>query len=485
MLHRMEERLIRQFSQGGRPVPILVDYGSGAGREVMQASLSVLEAAGARLSIRHLDGRDDPVSCDSASADGSSGTERLPTLLYRAPLSMRGERALHQQRSRERVRGSLDLYANIGPAVSYAPLITSKHPGMNVIIVRTIDADGREAAARDFDAGEGPQRGWVQATRCAIECARADGRNKVTCLAGGELRQAFIEVAADYPDVETECLSIEAGIAKVVDRPESFAVALLPAAYGDLLSHIAGQLAGSARLAPSAGIGERGAIFEAAGNAAFHEAVGDVADPSALLMAGVMMLAYIGQREAGERISNAWLKTLEDGFHTVELFEEDRSRHRVGTRAFANAVIDRLGQVPASPVPALFAPSQGAFDVSPVSAGWLECEQIAGIDILVHWRGTDPAELAQSMGGAADHLYHLCSISNGGIEIWPNRLPSTACTEQWLCRYLARGSKQFNRAMIVELLRNLVARGIRFTKAEILYRPAEQQDASPDTRLTA
>src|SRR6185295_4010850 len=109
---------------------------------------------------------------------------------------------------------------------------------------------------------------------------------------------------------------VDIGAAKLADTPEAFDVIVMPNLYGDILSDVAAQIAGSVGLAGSANIGESFAMFEAIHGSAPRRAGQHLANPSGLLLGGVMMLVQIGQPEAAERVHNAWLRTLEDGIHT-------------------------------------------------------------------------------------------------------------------------------------------------------------------------
>src|SRR5262249_5585534 len=139
---------------------------------------------------------------------------------------------------------------------------------------------------------------------------------------------------------------VDIGAAKLSDTPTAFDVVVLPNLYGDILSDVAAQIAGSVGLAGSANIGERGAMFEAIHGSAPRRANQNVANPSGLLLAAVMMPNHIGEGKSATLIHNAWLKTLEEGIHTYDIYKENISRTKVGTKEFAQAVIERLGKEP-------------------------------------------------------------------------------------------------------------------------------------------
>ena len=134
--------------------------------------------------------------------------------------------------------------------------------------------------------------------------------------------------------------------AKMADTPEIFDVIVTLNLYGDVISDIAAQIAGSVGLAGSANIGEECAMFEAIHGSAPRRAGQNMANPSGLLQGAIMMLNHIGQTEIAEKVQNAWLKTIEDGIHTYDIYKEGVSKEKVGTQEFAEAIITNLGQNP-------------------------------------------------------------------------------------------------------------------------------------------
>jgi isocitrate dehydrogenase len=131
----------------------------------------------------------------------------------------------------------------------------------------------------------------------------------------GLFHKVFEEIAPEYPEIENEHWIIDIGAAKLADSPEAFDVIVLPNLYGDVLSDVAAQIAGSVGLAGSANIGETCAMFEAIHGSAPRIAGQNIANPSGLLQGAVMMLNHIGQGDVAARVNNAWLKTIEDGIH--------------------------------------------------------------------------------------------------------------------------------------------------------------------------
>lgn len=464
-------------------VPITVAYGDGIGPEIMQASLRVLEAAGAAIAPEVIDiGEAVYLAGNSAGiAPEAWDSLRRTRVFYKAPITTPqggGYKSLNVT-----VRKSLGLFANIRPCVSYAPFIETRHPDMDLVNVRENEEDlyaGIEHRQTDdvYQCLKLISRpGCEKINRYAFEYARAYGRRKVTCftkdnimkLTDGLFHKVFDEVAAHYPDIGKEHWIIDIGAAKLADTPEAFDVLVMPNLYGDILSDVAAQIAGSVGLAPSANIGAQGAMFEAIHGSAPTRAGKDSANPSGLLLAGVMMLVHIGQGDVAARIHNAWLKTIEDGIHTDDVFTPNHSRQKVGTQAFADAVIARLGERPQQLRAVDYGHVAGqAFAVPEAAPRQPAKKEMVGIDVFVH-ADTDVTALAGQMQSAIAGGYDLALITNRGVKVWPAGLPETFCTDHWRCRFLAHPEKQFNKAMVVELLRKLAQLGVDFIKTEQLY----------------
>src|SRR5208283_4823034 len=173
-------------------------------------------------------------------------------------------------------------------------------------------------------------QGSEKIVRYAFEYARRHGRKKVTCftkdnimkMTDGLFHKVFDEIGPEYPEIEKEHWIVDIGAAKLADTPEAFDVIVMPNLYGDILSDVAAQIAGSVGLAGSANIGTDAAMFEAIHGSAPRRAGQNLANPSGLLLGGVLMLVHIGQPDIASRVHNAWLRTIEDGVHTYDVFVE-------------------------------------------------------------------------------------------------------------------------------------------------------------------
>src|SRR5256885_5752340 len=165
-------------------------------------------------------------------------------------------------------------------------------------------------------------------------------------MTDGLFHKIYDGMGAEYPAYQKEHWIVDIGAAKLADTPTAFDVIVMPNLYGDVLSDVAAQIAGSVGLAGSANVGLQCSMFEAIHGSAPRRAGQNLANPSGLLLGGVMMLVHIGQIDAADRVHNAWLRTIEDGVHTYDIFKEGISKEKVGTKEFAEAVVQRLGQSP-------------------------------------------------------------------------------------------------------------------------------------------
>jgi isocitrate dehydrogenase len=468
--------------QTSAPAAITVARGDGIGPEIMDASLRVLEAAGARLAIEEIAiGEAVYLSGNTAGIEPSAWESlRRTKVFYKAPITTPqggGFKSLNVT-----VRKSLGLFANVRPCTAYAPFVATKHAGMDVVIVRENEEDlyaGIEHRQTDevYQCLKIISRpGCEKIVRYAFEYARAYGRKKVTCftkdnimkLTDGLFHKVFDEISSEYPEIENEHWIVDIGAAKLADTPEAFDVIVMPNLYGDILSDVAAQIAGSVGLAPSANIGAHCAMFEAIHGSAPRRAGQDMANPSGLLLAGGMMMTHLGQPDVAARVQNAWLKTIEDGVHTYDIYKEGVSQKKVGTKAFGDAVIARLGEAPRKLKPMAAAKDAKPFAVPTATRRPPARKDMVGIDIFVH--AVAPVEeIAAALQGAANGTFDLSMITNRGVKVWPNGLPETFCTDHWRCRFLAKPDKQFNKQMIIELLRKLTYANVDFVKTECLY----------------
>ncbi len=301
-------------------------------------------------------------------------------------------------------------------------------------------------------------------------------RKKVTCFTkdnimkqtDGLFHKVFDEIAVEYPEIENEHWIIDIGAAKLADTPEYFDVIVMPNLYGDVLSDIAAQITGSVGLAGSSNIGETCAMFEAIHGSAPRRAGQNVANPSGLLQGALLMLNHIGQSEVAERIQNAWLKTLEDGIHTYDLFKEGTSSKQVSTSDFAQAVIDRLGQKPQTLKPVEYKADVQLNLPAYVRKAPMQ-KDLLGVDLFVHWAGSAANDLAEQVKQLNQGDLKLKMITNRGIKVWPDGFPETFCTDHWRCRFQDANGAVITKQQIISLLSKSEEIKLDVVKTENLY----------------
>lgn len=465
------------------PAPITVARGDGIGPEIMQATLQVLREAGAALAIEEIDiGERVYLRGNSAGIEpGAWDSLRRTRVFLKAPITTPqggGFKSLNVT-----VRKMLGLYANVRPCVAYAPYVDTLHPGMDVVIVRENEEDlyaGIEHRQTDdvYQCLKLITRpGCERIVRYAFNYARQNGRKRVTCftkdnimkLTDGLFHRVFEEVAAEYPDLEHEHWIVDIGAAKLADAPETFDVVVMPNLYGDILSDVAAQIAGSVGLAGSANIGAHCAMFEAIHGSAPRRAGQNVANPSGLLLGAVMMLVHLGQTTTAARVHNAWLRTLEDGIHTYDIYHPERSREKVGTQEFAAAVCQRLGQQPERLKPVSYAAGAASVPVAAASHRPPARKELVGVDVFLHARAT-PDELGAGVARIETPQWKLKMITNRGVKVYPDGLPETNCVDHWRCRFVAREEGAvLGGDAVVQLLSRIHAAGFEFVKTEQLY----------------
>ena len=467
-------------------VPITVAYGDGIGPEIMNATLFILKEAGAKLDIERIDiGEKVYLAGNSSGIEPSSWDSLRSTKVFlKAPITTPqggGFKSLNVT-----VRKTLGLYANVRPCVSYHPFIETKHPGMDVVIVRENEEDlyaGIEHRQTDqvvqcLKLISRP--GSEKIVRYAFEYARRHNRKKVTCftkdnimkLTDGLFHKVFNEIAEEYSDIENEHWIVDIGAAKLADTPNTFDVIVMPNLYGDVLSDVAAQIAGSVGLAGSANIGEHISMFEAIHGSAPRRAGQNLANPSGLLLGAVMMLVHIGQAPIAERVHNAWLRTIEDGVHTYDIFDEGVSKQKVGTKEFGQAVVERLGKKPKTLKAVAYKQNgdQATFAEETIVKERSDThKELVGVDVFLDWLKGSPDDLGNSLNKVTPGDLKLEMISNRGVKVWPGGKSETFCSDHWRCRFMSENKgASIKHEQIIDLLSRVASAGFDFIKTENL-----------------
>jgi isocitrate dehydrogenase len=461
---------------------ITVAKGDGIGPEIMDATLEIILAADAKIEIEEIEVGEKVYLSGNTSGIAASSWDiiRRNKIFLKAPITTPqggGYKSLNVT-----TRKFLGLYSNVRPCKSLHPFVKTKHPEMDIVIVRENEED-LYAGIEHQQTDEVVQclklisrPGCEKIVRYAFEYAKQQNRKKVTCFTkdnimkqtDGLFHQVFDEIAKEYPEIENEHWIIDIGAAKMADTPEAFDVIVMPNLYGDILSDVAAQITGSVGLAGSANIGEECSMFEAIHGSAPRRAGQNIANPSGLLQGAIMMLNHIGQTDVAEKVQNAWLKTLEDGIHTYDIFKEGTSKQKVGTKEFAQAVIANLGKKPTILKPVSYA-NNSALNLPKYKRKPSAKKVLVGVDIFIHWTGTNPNELAEKVKTILTSGIELSMITNRGIKVWPDGFSETFCTDHWRCRFKPVEGSEISNAKIIELLNNALNVNLDTIKTENLY----------------
>jgi len=463
---------------------ITVAYGDGIGPEIMQVTLDILLAAGANIEfdIIEIGEKVYRKGTPTGISDDAWDSLRTNKVFLKAPITTPqggGFKSLNVS-----TRVALGLFSNVRPCRSYFPYVPTNHPLTDLVIIRENEEDiysgiehqqtNEVVQALKLISKPGSER----IIRFAFEYAKAYGRKKVTCMtkdnilkqADGLFHKIFDKVAREYPEIENNHMIIDIGSAIIADRPHSLDVVVTQNLYGDIISDIAAQVTGSVGLGGSANIGDEVAMFEAIHGSAPDIAGLDIANPSGLLNAAVMMLVHIDQAEVAEKIENAWLKTIEDGIHTSDIYNKDSVR-KVWTSEFAKEVILRLGQTPNRLRPVSY--KSGA-SMKKIELGkyTIAKKELVGVDVFFDWdeKGRDPKILGDSLKKLNTAALGLKMMTNRGVKVYPDGYPGTFCTDHWRGRFVSPDEgNTITHTQILELLNQINSKGFDFIKTENLY----------------
>lgn len=468
--------------------PITIAYGDGIGPEIMRATLRILEAAKAQVEPTVIEVGEKAYlqGFTSGIPDDAWQTLMRTKVLLKGPITTPqggGYKSLNVT-----LRKTLSLFANVRPCVSYPPYIATQSPNMNLVIVRENEED-TYSGIEHRETEEVYQclklisrPGCERIVAYAFEYARKFNRKKVTCfskdnimkMTDGLFHRVFNEIAADYPEIEHDHYIVDIGTALLATQPERFDVIVTGNLYGDIISDVAAQVAGSVGLAGSANIGNQMAMFEAIHGSAPDIAGKNIANPSGLLNGAIQMLIHINQPESAALIENAWLKTLEDGVHTGDIYSQAFSKEKVGTKEFADAVIARLGQKPKHFKPVDYKSGSYAKIVCYGERPHLKAKkELIGSDIFIDNSANIPAaELAEKLRKLKTNL-ELIVITSRGLKIWPNSSIEDPYLRHCCCRFQSGANlkdlRAISHAEIINLLQQMNDIGLDVIKTENLY----------------
>lgn len=299
--------------------------GDGIGPEVTGATISVLRATGFEAEWETF-----VVGAEALSRFGDPLPQDLIDSIKRNKIALKGPVATPIGTgfvsSNVRLRKALDLYANLRPIKSLKG-VPSRYEEIDLVVVRENTEDLYSGLEHEVVPGVVESLKIItdkasrRIAKFAFEYARLEGRKKVTAvhkanimkLSDGLFLRCFREVAEDYPEIKADDLIVDNTCMQLVINPGQFDILLLENLYGDIVSDLCAGLIGGLGVAPGANIGQDIAVFEAVHGAAPTIAGRGIANPTALLLSGILMLKYLNERERAARIQSALEKVLAEG----------------------------------------------------------------------------------------------------------------------------------------------------------------------------
>jgi isocitrate dehydrogenase len=464
---------------------ITVAYGDGIGPEIMESTLLILKEARAKISIETIEVGKLMYERGFTSGippEAWHSIERNKILL-KGPITTpqgSGYKSLNVT-----MRKALGLYSNVRPCMSYHPFVATHHPGMDVVIVRENEED--LYAGIEYRQSHNvyqsikliTQTGSEKIIRYAFDYAVKNNRSKVTCFSkdnimkftDGLFHKVFDEIAKEYPQIVADHYIVDIGTARLANKPQIFDVVVTSNLYGDIISDVVAEISGSVGLAGSANIGEEFALFEAIHGSAPDIADKNVANPSGLINAAVMMLAHIGQGTIAGNIHNAWLKTIEDGMHTADIYNEETSKKKLGTDEFTQEVISRLGSNPSNFKTRQYPNIASQAAVFESSINTAEIKTLVGVDIVLNINNETPDILAENIAKIIKRGdLSLKMISVKGLKVWPDSGNIPIKSDEWNLRFVPTSNeKTIDHSSILKLLEQLHKAEIDFVRTNNLY----------------
>lgn len=464
--------------------PITVAFGDGIGPEIMEATLRILKEAEANIRIETIEIGEKLYKKHYSSGIAEDTWESLSRtkVLLKAPITTPqggGYKSLNVT-----LRKTLGLYANIRPTVAYSPFVETLFPDMNIVIVRENEEDlysgieYRQTHNMYSSLKLITRTGSEKIIRYAFEYAIKNNRKKVSCFSkdnimkfsDGIFHKVFDEIKLEYPNIESNHYIIDIGTAKLASSPELFDVIVTSNLYGDIISDVASEISGSVGMAGSSNIGPDYAMFEAVHGSAPDIAGKNIANPSGILNAAIMMLIHIGQGSIATKIENAWKKTLEDGIHTSDIYAPGMSSAKVGTKEFADSIIARLGSKPSKLKESKYKDATASSNITSTIAtiDYSQNKELVGVDIFFDLKDLSVFAIANKLQSLALPL-ELKTIASKGLKLWPSNQDVKIETDHWCCRFMQEDSSIVTHSNIADLLGLLSKAGIDFIKIENLY----------------
>ena len=469
---------------------VVVIPGDGIGPEVTDAVITILSAVAPTIEWQPAD-----AGLAMFSKGVASGVPRATLdAISKASVVLKGPLATPVgyggKSANVTLRKGFELYGNVRP-IRMLPGIGGPFAdrAIDLVIVRE-NVEDLYAGIEHMQTPDVAQclklvsrMGCEKIARLAFAVARADGRRQVHCatkanimkLTEGMMKRTFEVVARDYPDIRPGHILIDNCAHRLVTDPEMFDVIVTTNMNGDILSDLAAGLVGGLGLAPSANYGRDVAMFEAVHGSAPDIAGKGVANPTALLQSGIMMLRHLDLDDQADRVEGALLTTLAEGRNLTP--DLARGRPAGSTADFVDTILANLDRqpahrtAPARPRRPLRIPAW----TTAGSASLPASRRLVGCDVFVEFEGS-PSTIGQLLTAVAEHTpFRLQMVSNRGTIVFPANGGSTDVVNHWRCRFLARQTAgRLGTGDVTDLLKH-VGKHLRWMHVELL----EQHDGQP------
>lgn len=440
---------------------ISVAKGDGIGPEIMDAVLSIFNAANVPLAY-------EVIGMGKSYYDKGFGNGMTPEamqsierngILYKGPMETpkgKGVKSINvtarkvwstyaNRRHFRTIEGVDTVYSKAGIPIDITIVrenIEDTYGGIEHMLSNDV------ALSRRFITRQGCQ----QVIRFAFEMAKKEGFKKVSCghkanimkLTDGLFLEVFYEIAKEYPNIKADDVIVDALCMKLVQSPQDFEVVVLTNLQGDIVSDLCAGLVGGLGFAPSTNVGDNISIFEAVHGTAPDIAGKNIANPTSLLMSGIMMLRHLGLLKEARSIEGALLYTIESGVHTGDF--GDRSIPSVDTTAFANAIIGNLGKLPAK-INLRETEDRSDFHlpVRPehqhVMTGNASEVEVEGID-LFFTSELRSDQIAEQLLKVLSSETKLVSLTNRGTVVWPDGSVYTECSTGYGVRLIEKNQSK-------------------------------------------
>jgi isocitrate dehydrogenase len=442
---------------------IALAKGDGIGPEIMDATLELFKAAGVMEHLHFV-----PVEMGRAvfeagdtrgmTAEAIKTTEEFG-LLFKGPMETpkgSGGKSINVT-----ARKMWNAYANLRhfqslPGVETIYTRAGVHVNFDIVRENIEDTYGGVEHRLSNDMIQCKRLisapGCDQVSRFAFQTARRLGLKKVHCghkanimkMTDGLFLERFKAAAKDFPEIEHADVIVDALCMNLVMKPQQYQMIVLPNLQGDIVSDLAAGLVGGLGFAPSANIGKHISIFEAVHGTAPDIVGQNKANPTALILSGVMMLRHVGMLKQAAVLENALLSALESGVRTADF--GDAGKPALGTREYARAVAGHLGNKPKT-VPPAAASEQGAPTAPPrvrpmhqevIRTFTNVVTQVVGCDIYLDSPLSSIAVAEEMMRASQDTPFKLTLISNRGTQVWPTGSVYTECVDYYRVRFELR-----------------------------------------------